>query len=113
MKNNVIAIDAGSVNTVIYKLGSGVVLLEPSVVAVAAGDNRRIKAIGGEAKKLIGKTADATQIIFPIFEANIENEVVATDMMENFLNKITLKRLGLRPKAILAVPCGLENDQIK
>ncbi len=113
MKNNVIAIDVGSVNTAIYKLGSGVVLFEPSVVAAAAGDNRKIKAIGSDAKKLIGKTADATQIIFPVFEANIENEEVATDMMENFINKITLKRLGLRPKAVLAVPCGLENEQIK
>lgn len=55
MRNNAIAIDLGSVNTVIYQLGSGVVLSEPSVVALSVNGKSSIRAVGSEAKKLIGK----------------------------------------------------------
>lgn len=55
MRGNVIAIDLGSVNTVIYQLGAGVVLFEPSVVLIDEQQKRRIKAVGSEAKRLIGK----------------------------------------------------------
>ena len=51
MRNNAIAIDLGSVNTVIYQLGSGVVLSEPSVVALSGGEKPSIRAVGAEAKK--------------------------------------------------------------
>ena len=113
MRNNTIAIDLGSVNTGIYQLGSGVVLFEPSVVALGSDEKHRTKAVGGEAKKLIGKTGDSTKIVFPIFEAQIEDEKVASVMVENFLNKITLNRLSLRPRVVLSVPCGLESAEIK
>lgn len=113
MKNNIIAISVGSVNTSIYRQGFGVVLLEPSVVAVGAGDRRKVKAIGKEAKQLIGKTADATQIIMPISEGEIADERAATQMIESFINKVTLKKLSLRPQVVLSVPCGLDSQAIK
>ncbi len=113
MNNNTMAINIGSVNTSIYRQGFGVVLFEPSVVAVSAGDKKKVKAVGTEAKQLIGKTADATQIIMPIEEGQVADEKVAIDMLSNFINKTALKKFGLRPTVILAVPCGLENVEIK
>lgn len=113
MRNNAIAIDMGSVNTVIYQLGSGVVLSEPSVVALSVNGKSSIRAVGSEAKKLIGKTAETTKIVFPIVEGEIADIKNATAMTENFLNKITLRKLSLRPKALVSVPCGIENDEIK
>ena len=113
MRNNAIAIDMGSVNTVIYQLGSGVVLSEPSVVALSVNGKSSIRAVGSEAKKLIGKTAETTKIVFPIVEGEIADVKNATAMTENFLNKITLRKLSLRPKALVSVPCGIENDEIK
>lgn len=113
MRNNAIAIDMGSVNTVIYQLGSGVVLSEPSVVALSISGKSSIRAVGSEAKKLIGKTAETTKIVFPIVEGEIADIKNATAMTENFLNKITLRKLSLRPKALVSVPCGIENDEIK
>ena len=103
----------GSVNTVIYQLGSGVVLSEPSVVALSVNGKSSIRAVGSEAKKLIGKTAETTKIVFPIVEGEIADIKNATAMTENFLNKITLRKLSLRPKALVSVPCGIENDEIK
>ena len=113
MRNNAIAIDMGSVNTVIYQLGSGVVLSEPSVVALSVNGKSSIRAVGSEAKKLIGKTAETTKIVFPIVEGEIADIKNATAMTENFLNKITLRKLSLRPKALVSVPCGIEKDEIK
>ena len=111
MKTNVVSIDMGSVNTGIYQLGYGVVLFEPSVVALTT-DRKKPKAVGVEAKKLIGMTADANSVVFPIIEGGVDNEKAATMMAENFLNKITLKRLRLRPNVVLSVPCGIEADEI-
>mgnify|MGYP001104700738 CR=1 FL=1 len=113
MRNNTIAIDFGSVNTVIYQLGAGVVLSEPTVIALTASEKPTVKAVGTEAKKLIGKTAETTRIVFPVAEGQVADIKNATLTLENFLNKITLRKLSLRPKVVLSVPCGLENSEIK
>lgn len=113
MRGNVIAVDLGSVNTAIYRLGAGVVLLEPSVVLLDEQQKKKVKAVGSEAKRLIGKTAGKTSVCFPVSEGLIVDEKSATMMLERFLNKITLKKLGARPQALLSVPCGLDSDEIK
>ena len=68
MRTNAIAIDIGSLNTAIYQAGAGIVLFEPSVVALDVSGKRKIKAVGEEAKRLIGKTAGKSAICFPIVE---------------------------------------------
>ena len=78
MKKPSLSIDMGSSNTNIYQLGAGVVLSEPSVVAISEGGGRKVKAIGVEAKKMIGKTVDGTVVLSPIFEARVEDERAAT-----------------------------------
>lgn len=81
-----LAIDLGSSVTKIFKLGSGIVLAEPTCVAVASGTST-VKAIGEDAKRLIGKTAEYTTIVFPVFEADIVNEEMAAVMLTYFLKR--------------------------
>ncbi|MBQ7408506.1 MAG: rod shape-determining protein [Clostridia bacterium] len=113
MKSPTLCIDLGSSGTKIYQIGAGVVLSEPSVIAISELGRRKIKAIGIEAKKLIGRTVDGTVVSAPVFESQIEDELCATLMLENFLNKVTLKKLGRRPSVLFAVPCGADNASIK
>ena len=104
-----LAIDLGSSVTKIYKIGSGIVLAEASCVAVASGTNM-VKAIGEEAKQLIGKTAEYTTIVFPVFEADIVNEQMAAVMLQYFLKKINIgKGQAKRTEVLFSVPCGAEN----
>ena len=81
-----LAIDLGSSVTKIFKIGSGVVLAEPTCIAVSTSSGT-VKAIGEEAKLLIGKTAEFTTIVFPVFEADIVNEEMAAVMLTYFFEQ--------------------------
>lgn len=108
-----LAIDLGSSVTKIFRIGSGVVLAEPSCVAVASG-TQNVKAIGEEAKRLIGKTAEFTTIVFPVFEADIVNEGMAAVMLAYFLNKVGVTpKLAKRAEAVFAVPCGAQDELLE
>lgn len=105
-----LAIDLGSSVTKIFKIGSGIVLAEASCVAVASGTDS-VKAIGEEAKKLIGKTAEYTTIVFPVFEADIVNGEMAAVMLTYFLKKIGIGRAqARRAEVVFGVPCGAQNE---
>ena len=105
-----LAIDLGSSVTKIFKIGSGIVLAEPSCVAVASGTNT-VKAIGEEAKQLIGKTAEYTTIVSPVFEADIVNENMAAVMLSYFLNKIEIgPSRAKKAEVVFAVPCGASEE---
>ena len=105
-----LAIDLGSSVTKIFRIGSGVVLAEPSCVAVSAVHGT-VKAIGEEAKKLIGKTAEYTTIVFPVFEADIVNGEMAAVMLSYFLEKAGVTRARARRAEVLfSVPCGAKNE---
>ena len=109
MAREKIAIDFGNSQTKIYKTGDGLVLLEPTVISVgSAGDTK----IGKEAKKLVGKTASDTKIIFPMFEGEVVSEPFAIKVLSNFLQKTEVKTGGFT-KAIVSVPCGLSADALK
>ena len=104
-----LAIDFGSSMTKIYRAdtGNGIVLVEPSCVAVT-GEDREIRAIGKQAKKLIGKTAGATSIVYPVHEGKIVDSRLAAEMLKEFLNRIGLKGLAFkRSVTVFSVPCGL------
>ncbi len=103
-----IAIDLGSSMTKIYRADEhcGIVLAEPSCVAVV-GEEKEVKAIGKEAKNLIGKTAETTSIIYPVYEGQIVDMPLAVEMLDTFLNRINLtggKRK--RAKFLFSLPCG-------
>ena len=103
-----LSIDLGSSVTKIYRAdtSSGVVLAEPSCVAVA-GEERQIKAIGKDAKSLIGKTAEYTSIIYPVYEGEIVDMRLAAAMLKEFFCRIGIKSSALRrAQVLLSVPCG-------
>ena len=103
-----LAIDMGSSMTKIYRAdtNSGVVLAEPSCVAVVTGE--QIKAIGKEAKSLIGKTAEFTSIVYPVYEGEIVNMRLAEAMLKEFLSRIDVKASALhRAQVLFSVPCGI------
>lgn len=108
-----IAIDFDNLSTNIYKLGSGLVLSEPTVVAVSALDKMQVKAVGFEAQKLIGKTADNTKIVFPVFEGEIVNEAVATKLLTAFLRKIGISSKLFSVHAVMSVPCGASSEMLE
>ncbi len=104
-----LAIDLGSSMTKIYRAdtSSGIVLAEPSCVAVA-GEDRDVKAVGKEAKNLIGKTAEYTSIIYPVYEGEIVDMRLAAAMLKEFLSRVGVKASALkRAHVLLSVPCGV------
>ncbi|PWM75242.1 MAG: hypothetical protein DBX59_02095 [Bacillota bacterium] len=105
------AIDLGTSDTKIYTLGGGIVLNEPSVVALDTAGGR-IKAIGSEAKKLIGKTAENTKTVFPVFEGEVVNEKLAASLLGGFLNKVGYRQ-GFSSSAVVSVPCGADLPLLK
>ena len=107
-----LAIDFDSVYTNIYVLGGGLVLSEPTVVAVSQDEKKEVKAIGDEAKKLIGKTAKNTKVMFPVFEGEIVNEKVAIGLLSAFLKKIEVGGGLLGAQAVFSVPCGVTGDMV-
>ena len=103
-----IAIDLGSSMTKIYRAdtNSGIVLAEPSYVAVGA--DGEIKAVGKEAKNLIGKTAEYTSIFSPIHEGEIKDMRLCVGMLQTFLARIGMKGAALRrAQTLISVPCGI------
>ena len=112
MKNTV-AIDLGSSKTAIYKAGEDIVLYEPTVIALERGEKRRVKEVGVDAKRLIGRASDSTEVISPVFEGEVNNSEALTGLLEQFLNRITLRKLSARPRVILNVPCGADLTTIR
>lgn len=112
MASNKIAIDFDSAITSIYKCGSGLVLSESTVAAVSTGQAAEIKAVGDEAKKLIGKTAKNTKIVFPVFECEIVNQKIAGKVLDEFLKKIDAKRGILGSQVLFSLPCGYSKELI-
>ncbi len=108
-----LAIDLGSSMTKIYRAdtNSGVVLAEPSCVAVV-GDEE-IKAIGKEAKNLIGKTVEFTSIVYPVYEGEIVNMRLAVEMLKEFLSRLGEKPSAIRRAHVLfSVPCGISERSL-
>lgn len=110
-----LSIDLGSSMTKIYRAdtNSGIVLAEPSCVAVV-GEEEEIKAIGKEAKNLIGKTAEYTKIVYPIYEGVIVDMRLATAMMKEFLSRIGVRKTAFcRIQVLMSIPCGLPEKQLQ
>lgn len=107
-----LAIDLDCVYTNIYMLGCGLVLSEHTVAAVSPGEKIEVKAIGEEASKLIGKTAKNTKIIFPVFEGEIVNEKIASEVLKGFLGKLAKKNSLSGSQVLYSVPCGVTSDMI-
>ncbi|MCP4351261.1 MAG: rod shape-determining protein [Desulfobacterales bacterium] len=107
--SNDLAIDLGTANTLVYVKGKGIVLSEPSVVAVRT-DNRmrsRVLAVGLEAKKMLGKTPGNIVAIRPMRDGVIADFEVTEAMIRHFIHKVHNRRTFVRPRIIVAVPSGI------
>lgn len=102
-----LAIDLGTSVTKIFKIGSGIVLSEPTCLAIHA-ENGQVKAIGEEAKFLLGRTAEHTSIISPVFEGEIVDQKRAIVLLNEFLNKIGVSgRTRRHAEVLFSVPSGI------
>jgi rod shape-determining protein MreB len=102
-----IAIDLGTANTLAYVKGRGIVVNEPSVVAIDK-KTRDVKAVGNEAKKMLGRTPQDTVVIRPLKDGVIADFEVTEKMLENFIRMVLKNHfLPLRPKLIICVPSGI------
>ncbi|HSO71260.1 MAG TPA: rod shape-determining protein [Thermodesulfobacteriota bacterium] len=107
--SNDLAIDLGTANTLVYVKGKGIVLSEPSVVAVRS-DNRgykKVLAVGKEAKLMLGRTPGNIVAIRPMREGVIADFEVTEAMLRHFIRKVHNRRTMLRPRIIVAVPSGI------
>ncbi len=102
------AIDLGTANTVVYVRGRGVVLNEPSVVAIETLNGvKRVKAVGDDAKLMMGKTPDQIEAIRPLRDGVIADIDVAEQMIKHFIQKVHGKRRFPRfPEIVICVPSG-------
>ena len=105
-----VAIDLGTANTVVYVRGSGVVISEPSVVAMETSDNgvRRVRAVGDDAKLMMGKTPDNLQTIRPLRSGVIADLDVAEAMIKHFIRKAHggPGRFSRGPEVVICIPSG-------
>ncbi|MFN3660415.1 MAG: rod shape-determining protein, partial [Brevinematales bacterium] len=102
---NDIAIDLGTANTLIYVKGKGVVINEPSVVAVQTGTGQ-VRAVGNEAKNMLGKTPGDIIVIRPMREGVIADFDVVGKMLKYFINKAQVTRKLVHPRVVMSVPSG-------
>jgi rod shape-determining protein MreB and related proteins len=107
--SNDLAIDLGTANTLVYVKGKGIVLGEPSVVAVRT-DNRmknKVVAVGLEAKNMLGRTPGNIIAIRPMRDGVIADFEVTEAMLRHFIHKVHNRRTFVRPRIIVAVPSGI------
>ncbi len=104
--SNDIAIDLGTANTLVYIKGNGIVLNEPSVVAVDQ-KTKKVYAVGAEAKAMLGKTPDHIVAIRPLKDGVIADFEVTEVMLREFIRKAQKKRFFIRPRIVIAVPSGI------
>lgn len=107
--SNDLAIDLGTANTLVYVKGKGIVLSEPSVVAVSTGNRykNRVLAVGLEAKNMLGKTPGNISAIRPMRDGVIADFEVTEAMLRHFIHKVHNRRTFVRPRIIVAVPSGI------
>ena len=110
MFNRKIGIDLGTCNSLVFVPQKGVVLTEPSVVAVTLAENK-ILAVGKEAKEMTGRTPDTIKIYRPLKDGVIADYRVTEAMMKYFVKKVTPKFNFLKPELLVGVPAGITSTE--
>ena len=104
--SNDIGIDLGTANTLVYVREHGIVLREPSVVAVKAG-SREVLAVGDDAKRMLGRTPGNIVAIRPLKDGVIADFEITEAMLRHFIRKVHNRRGMVRPRVVIAVPSGI------
>lgn len=108
--SNDLSIDLGTANTLVYVKGEGIVLNEPSVVAIRqdeAGGPKRVAAVGTNAKRMLGRTPKSISAIRPLKDGVIADFYVTEKMLQYFIHSVHQnKMLRPSPRVLICVPCG-------
>src|SRR5438093_1970906 len=100
------AVDLGTANTLVYVRGRGIVLNEPSVVAINTA-NQAILAVGSEAKRMIGRTPSHIRAIRPLKDGVIADFDITEKMLRYFIQKVHHRRFLAKPRVVVCVPSGI------
>jgi rod shape-determining protein MreB len=101
-----VAIDLGTANTLIYVKGKGIVLNEPSVVAIDKG-NGGVVTVGREAKAMLGRTPDQIMAVRPLQDGVIADFEITEQLLRAFIARVQQRRSLIRPRIIICVPSGI------
>ncbi|MCH7484792.1 MAG: rod shape-determining protein [Chloroflexi bacterium] len=101
-----IGVDLGTANVLVYVKGRGIVLAEPSVVAVAQRDNS-IVAVGSEARDMLGRTPGSIQVVRPMREGVIADYVTTEAMLRYFIRRVMGRISMIKPEVMICVPAGV------
>ncbi|NWF52689.1 MAG: rod shape-determining protein [Nitrospirae bacterium] len=104
--SNDLAIDLGTANTLVYVKGKGIICNEPSVVVIRK-DNKKLVAVGAEAKKMLGKTPSDIIAIKPLKDGVIADFDTAEEMLKYFIKKVHNRRSFISPRVVIGVPSGI------
>lgn len=106
MLSKKIGIDLGTANTLVYLAGEGIVLNEPTVVAVLAEDNR-VVAVGNEAKEMLGRTPGNIIALRPLRDGVIADYVITEAMLSYFIDKVCGSSRFFKPEVMVCIPAGV------
>ena len=101
-----VGIDLGTANTLVYMKGKGIIMREPSVVAVDTKTDE-VRCVGGEAKAVIGRTPGSIVAVRPLKDGVIADFDITTNMLENFLKKACGNSMFSRPRVVICIPSGV------
>jgi rod shape-determining protein MreB len=101
-----VAMDLGTANTLVFVKGRGIVLNEPSVVAVDKSSGR-VLAVGSEAKLMLGRTPDEINAVRPLKDGVIADFEITEDLLREFVHKVQKHKFLVRPRIIICVPSGI------
>src|SRR6056297_440879 len=107
--SNDLAIDLGTANTLVFSKGEGIVVSEPSVVAVQKDSmgQRKVLAVGMEAKKMLGRTPGSIIAIRPMKDGVIADFDITEEMLRYFIQKVHNRKTLARPRIVICVPSGI------
>ncbi|MFA6250068.1 MAG: rod shape-determining protein [Candidatus Shapirobacteria bacterium] len=101
-----LAIDLGTANSIVWEVGEGIVLNEPTVVAVGLED-KKVLAVGSEAKKMLGKTPEYIEVVRPMEDGVVADYEVTEAILRYFLKQVMGAAWFFRPEVMLCVPAGV------
>lgn len=101
-----IGIDLGTANTLVFVRGHGIVLNEPSVVAIEVS-SKRVLAVGREAKEMVGRTPGEIEAIRPLKDGVIADFEITEKLLSNFIRRVVRHRYLMKPRIVISVPSGI------
>jgi len=108
--SNDLAIDLGTANTLIYVKGDGIVINEPSVIAINKKTGE-VLAVGNEAKQMLGRNSGSLEVVRPLKDGKISDAKKTEDMLRYFIRLAHRKRMLIQPRIIISVPTGITDAE--